>query len=225
MAPEALAERIDAAADLGLQPAVHAIGDRANRVVLDAYAARLERDPAFAALRPRIEHAQVVAPDGLARFAALDIVPSVQPTHATSDMRWAEERLGAARLAGAYAWRALGADALALGSDFPVEPADPRLGLYAARTRQDARGEPAGGWVPDQRLDARSALAGFTSGAAFAAHEEGARGGLAPGMFADLTVRAVDPLACAPAELLEARVLMTVIEGEVVFRSHDGGER
>jgi predicted amidohydrolase YtcJ len=133
-------------------------------------------------------------------------------------MRWAEARLGPERVAGAYAWRRLpGAQApLACGSDFPVESPDPLLGLYAARTRQDAQGNPPGGWLADQRLDGRSALAGFTSGAAYAAHEEQHRGKLLPGYAADVTVLSVDPIRCEPRELREARVLATIVDGELV---------
>jgi hypothetical protein len=215
---EEFMRRLDEVADLGLQPATHAIGDAGNRLVLDAYAARAARDPKFLALRPRVEHAQVVAPEDWSRFAELGVVPSVQPTHATSDMRWAEARLGPARVRGAYAWRRLAPDAsrLALGSDFPVEDADPRLGLHAARTRQDADGRPPGGWQADQALSGAEALAGFTSGAAYAAGEERSRGKLLPGFDGDVTVLSVDPVACDPRELLEARVRATIVRGEIV---------
>ncbi|MEW6073903.1 MAG: amidohydrolase [Planctomycetota bacterium] len=214
------ASLLEAVVEAGLQPAAHAIGDRANRLVLDAYARRAAQDPSFRARRPRLEHAQVVAEADWPRFAALGVIPSMQPTHATSDMRWAEERLGADRLAGAYAWRRLpgpGAP-LALGSDFPVESPDPRRGLYAAATRQDEAGRPPGGWLPGQRLALREALAGFTTGAAWAAHEEDVRGRLAPGTQADLTVLDVDPLAGDPSRLLSAQVLLTVVDGEIVYR-------
>jgi hypothetical protein len=142
----------------------------------------------------------------------------MQPTHATSDMRWAEARLGPERVAGAYAWRRLSGPRapLALGSDFPVESPNPLLGLYAARTRQDARGEPPGGWLADQRLAGAEALAGFTSGAAFAAHEEARRGKLLPGFGADLTLLSVDPVTCDARALLDARVLATIVDGELV---------
>jgi hypothetical protein len=219
LAPEALAERLREALAAGLQPATHAIGDRGNRLILDLYERELRERPELARLRPRVEHAQVVAEADRARFGLLGVIPSVQPTHATSDMRWAEARLGAQRLSGAYAWlRLSGARApLALGSDFPVESSSPLLGLYAARTRQDPQGSPPGGWLADQRLDARAALAGFTSGAAFAAREEATRGRLHPGYRADLTVLDVDSLQASPGELLRARVLLTVIDGEVVY--------
>jgi hypothetical protein len=219
MAPAELEALVARCAELGLQPAIHAIGDRGNRVVLDAYAAVAARDPGFLALRPRVEHAQVVAPADRARFAALPAIPSMQPRHATSDMRWAEARVGPERIEGAYAWRALASPAapLAFGSDFPVEPSAPLLGLYAARTRQDERGAPPGGFQPEHRMSGAEALAGFTTGAAYAVGEEHERGRLLPGYFADLTVLAGDPVACAPAELLDMRVLATVIEGELVY--------
>jgi hypothetical protein len=216
MSPPAFAARLHEVLAAGLQPATHAIGDAANRVVLDAYADAAAR---LAVLRPRVEHAQVVAEADWPRFATLGVVPSMQPTHATSDMRWAEARLGSERVRGAYAWRRLAAPhaPLALGSDFPVESPNPLFGLHAARTRQDSRSEPVGGWQPEQRLDGLTALAGFTEGAAFAAHEEHRRGRLLPGFAADLTVLTVDPVTCPPEALLTAEVLATVIDGEVVY--------
>jgi hypothetical protein len=214
MSSAAFAARLAEAVAAGLQPATHAIGDAGNRMVLDAYEAA-----GLAGLRPRVEHAQVVAPSDWPRFERLGVIPSMQPTHATSDMRWAEARLGPERTRGAYAWRRLpGPHApLAFGSDFPVEQPSPRAGLYAARTRQDASGNPPGGWTSDQCLDARAALAGFTSGAAYAAHEEDRRGKLLPGFAADLTVLSVDPLTCEPRALLEAEVLATIIDGTIAY--------
>jgi predicted amidohydrolase YtcJ len=219
--PAALRAAIAVCADAGLQPAVHAIGDRANRVVLDAFEERGRADAKFRELRPRIEHAQVVAPEDWPRFAALGVIASMQPTHATSDMPWAPQRLGAARVEGAYAWRRLARtpDELAFGSDFPVERANPFEGLYAAITCASPEGDPPDGYRPDQRLSAAEALAAFTLGAARAAHQEDRRGTLLPGYFADLTVVDIDPLTCEPAQLLRARVMMTVINGEVVYRA------
>jgi predicted amidohydrolase YtcJ len=219
LTPAAYRERLREVVAAGLQPATHAIGDAANRMALEAYGEMLEANSRLRDLRPRIEHAQVVAPSDWPRFAALGVIPSVQPTHATSDMRWAEARLGAERVQSAYAWRRLAGPSapLALGSDFPVESPRPLLGLYAARTRQDPAGEPPGGWLPDQKLTAAEALAGFTSGAAYAAHEAERRGRLLPGHAADLTLLSIDPLVCDPLQLLNARVLGTVIDGELVY--------
>ena len=221
MEPSAFAQLLDAVVEAGLQPAVHAIGDQANRVLLDAYADRIARDPSFVRMRPRVEHAQVVSPQDLRRFEALGVVLSMQPTHATSDMRWAEARLGPERVRGAYAWRRLAEDpaTLAFGSDFPVERYAPLEGLYAARTRRDREGNPLGGWFADQRLSAREALAAFTSGAARAVGEESLRGHLRPGAAADFTVLDVDPVNDAAEALLSARVLRTVIDGETVFEA------
>src|SRR5262245_1669358 len=216
--PEAYGQRLSEVIRAGLQPATHAIGDRGNRIVLDAYEHAFPPSKA-AAVRPRIEHAQVVAPEDWPRFGALGVIPSMQPTHATSDMRWAEARLGPERVLGAYAWRRLASvrTPLAFGSDFPVESPDPLAGLYAARTRQDKSGNPPDGWLADQCLDGSAALAGFTSGAAYAAHEEELRGKLLPGFAADLSVLTLDPTACEPRELLAARVLATIVDGEVVY--------
>jgi predicted amidohydrolase YtcJ len=219
MEPSELDQLVALCAEKGLQPAVHAIGDRGNRLVLDAFEKAIATHPRFKTLRPRVEHAQVVSPYDWPRFERLGAVPSMQPTHCTSDMAWVPARLGHERSRGAYAWRFLAPKpaVLALGSDFPVERPDPLEGLYAALTRQDGGGSPPGGFFPDQRLDAKEALTGFTWGAARACGQEERRGRLQPGCAADLTVLSVDPLRCKPADLLYARVLRTVIQGEVAF--------
>lgn len=222
---EELNTRIAAIARAGLQPAVHAIGDRANRMVLDAYERVGIAVPALRDLRPRIEHAQVVSPKDWPRFPQLGVIPSMQPTHATSDMPWVRARLGVDRTRGAYAWRALAPELgkLAFGSDFPVENPDPLRGLFAARTRQSVAGLGASDqepFLPEQRLDGNSALAGFTSGAAYACRQEDRRGRLAPGFACDLTVLDVDPTRCEPSALLKARILLTVINGRIVWRPH-----
>jgi len=221
MAPDHYAALLRSAVTAGLQPATHAIGDRGNRMVLDAYEAELRRSRRFGALRPRVEHAQVVAPADWPRFEALGVVPSMQPTHATSDMRWAEARLGPERVAGAYAWQRLAGPhaPLALGSDFPVEKPDPLLGIHAARTRQDAAGNPSGGWLPDQALSGEDALEGFTAGAAYAVREEEERGKLLAGYRADVTVLSVDPVRCEPKALLDARVLRVIVDGVTVHEA------
>lgn len=218
--PERLAEVARDARRSGWQLWIHAIGDRGNRVALDAFqsAASAVAQAPDGATRPRIEHAQVVAPDDFARFARLSVIASVQPTHATSDMPWAEARVGPSRIAGAYAWRRL-KDAgarLAGGSDAPVESENPLLGFYSAVTRQSLDGKPAGGWRPAERLTRPEALALFTSDAAFAAFEESWRGRIEVGYAADLTVLARDPMTAPAAEIPGIRAVLTVVGGRVV---------
>src|SRR5262249_183337 len=197
----------------GYQVSTHAIGDAANRDVLDAYA----RTGVTPAARFRIEHAQIVDPADIPRFAQLGVIASMHPTDGTSDMPWAEKRLGRARLAGAYAWhRFLDAGVhLAFGSDFPVELSAPRLGLFAAITRTDLQGQPPGGWLPDQRLTVEETLRAFTSAAAYAAFEEGWRGKLEPAMAADLAV--FDGPLDTPEHIVKRKVLMTIVAGRVVY--------
>jgi hypothetical protein len=206
------------ALEAGFQLGVHAIGDRGNLVVLDGLEAAFGGEPRPAA-RFRLEHAQVMRPQDIERAARLGVVFSYQPTHATSDGPWAPDRLGPARLDGAYAWRrALEAGGrLALGSDFPVESADPRLGLYAAVTRQDLAGEPAGGWLPDQRLTREEALRGFTLDAAWSLFLDQEVGSIEPGKRADLVVFGRDPMAVPEREIPEVPIDYTLVDGEVVF--------
>jgi predicted amidohydrolase YtcJ len=200
---------------------IHAIGDRGNRVALDALH-KAAAVPAFApdrgADRPRIEHAQVVASEDIPRFGREGVIASVQPTHATSDMPWAEARVGPERIRGAYAWHSLknGGAHLAGGSDFPVESENPLFGFYAAITRQDLAGRPAGGWRPAERLTRREALALFTSDAAYAAVEAQIRGRIAPGFAADLTVFAADPMTAPEKEIPRIPTVATVVNGRIV---------
>ncbi|KRG69752.1 amidohydrolase [Stenotrophomonas terrae] len=203
-----------------VQVATHAIGDRGNRIVLDTYEKVLGAHKGDDH-RWRIEHSQVVALDDIPRFAKLGVIASMQPTHATSDMGWAEQRVGPERILGAYAWqRFLHSGArLALGSDFPVEQVDPRLGLYAAVTRQDRDGQPPGGWQPEQRLSAAEALRGFTSDAAWAGHDEAQVGKLQRGLRADFVVLDRDPLKVAADQLDDLKVLSTWVDGEPVYKA------
>ena len=216
MSPDQLGEAVAKARDCGIQVATHAIGDRGNRLVLDAYEAALAGHPG---LRWRIEHAQVLAPEDLPRLAGLGVIASMQPTHATSDMPWARERLGPDRIHGAYAWRSLrdSGARLALGSDFPVESIDPRLGLYAAATRTDAAGEPIGGWLPGEVLTPFEALRGFTRDAAWAGFAEAETGTLAEGLRADFVVVAEDPLAIPATGLDDLTVLSTWVDGRAAY--------
>ena len=217
--PEALGAAIVKARRCGAQVATHAIGDRGNRIVLENYAYALG-EAARSDHRWRIEHAQVVALTDIRLFADLRVVASMQPTHATSDMPWAESRLGTQRLAGAYAWRRfLNAHVhLALGSDFPIESADPRLGIYAAVTRQDLSGFPPGGWLPSQRLTPYEALRGFTSDAAWAGFTDLEVGRLTRGRRADFVVLGADPLKAPPGKLATIPVLSTWLDGSPVYQ-------
>lgn len=216
---EALQAQMHRVLACGLQLAVHAIGDRANRQVLDAYERLLPDFPDNPG-RHRVEHVQVLDAADIPRFAAPGVIAAMQPIHATSDMYWAGERLGAERLAGAYAWKSL-ADAgamLAFGSDFPVERADPMLGIYAAVSRQDLEGWPEGGWQPQERLTREQAIRAFTLDAARAAFMEDSVGSLETGKRADFIVLDRDIMQVPVAEIPEVRVLETRVDGQRVFR-------
>jgi hypothetical protein len=202
---------------LGYQVAHHAIGDAANRQALDSFA---EIRPTYGdKFRNRIEHAQVIDVADLKRLAEMKLIASMQPTHATSDKGMAEARLGEARLAGAYAWATLlkGGTHLALGSDTPVEPANPFYGLHAAVTRQDRQGQPPGGWRPAEALTLEQAFAGFTRNAAYAGHAEGKVGTLEPGRWADFILLDRDPFTLSPAELQQVVVEETWLAGGRVY--------
>lgn len=210
------------ALERGYQVCTHAIGDRANRAVLDIYEDVFKSNEAKAKdARFRIEHAQVVSLTDIPRFAKLGVLPSMQQTHCTSDMYWAEQRVGAKRVKGAYAWRSLinAGSIIPGGSDFPVESADPLLGFYAAITRQDAKNFPDGGWYPDQRMTREEALKSFTTWAAFAAFEEHLRGSIEVGKLADLVVLSNDIMQCEPKEILKTTVVYTIVGGEVVYEA------
>jgi len=208
-----------AALDAGFQVCTHAIGDRANRLILDAYEKALKEHP-NPDHRFRVEHAQVVAPGDFERFAALGVLPSMQPTHATSDMYWAEDRLGPERVRGAYAWRRF-LDAgciIPCGSDFPVEKNNPMLGIYAAVTRRDPEGRPPGGWYPDQCMTREEALRGFTIWAAYAAFQEDILGSLEKGKLADMVVLSKDILTVPAEEILDTVPEYTIIGGKIKYR-------
>jgi predicted amidohydrolase YtcJ len=217
--PKVLEATTTAALRHGWQVATHAIGDRGNALVLDAYAAARKAVPEARDPRLRIEHAQVVRKEDVRRFAEFGVIASMQPSHASDDMRWADARLGPGRVDGAYAWRWF-ADArvpLAFGSDFPVEVVNPFWGLYAAITRQDAQGRPAGGWHPKHCLSLEEALRAHTAGSAHAAFAEDRLGVLRPGLRADVTILDRDLFRVAPKELLAARVIMTIVDGDIAY--------
>jgi predicted amidohydrolase YtcJ len=169
--------------------------------------------------RFRLEHAQVLRLEDVERMSRLGVIASMQPTHATSDMPWAGDRVGEKRLAGAYAWRKVlsSGGRLALGSDFPVESGVPRGGLYAAVTRQDLQGKPPGGWLPGERLTREEALRGFTLDAAWSLFLEKEVGSLEVGKRADLVVFARDPMTVPEAEIPKVEIDFTVVGGQVVY--------
>jgi len=216
------------ALDRGWQLCTHAIGDRANRLVLDAYEEAFDgRRAEGRGARFRVEHAQVLAADDVPRFAALGVIPSMQAQHQASDMPWAEARLGPVRVRGAYAWRSLvdAGSTIAGGSDCPVERADPIAALHAAVTRRDESLEPKGGWYPEQCLTREEALLSMTRWAAEAAFDEDRTGSLRPGMVADLVVLSADPMTVPDDALLDLRVDLTVFDGDVVFERSGAGRR
>jgi predicted amidohydrolase YtcJ len=220
--PEAGIEAMTrAAAQAGFQTAIHAIGDRANRVAMDVFERVGREVPGARDLRPRNEHAQILDAAEIPRFKALGVVASIQPTHCTSDMPWAPARVGAARIAeGAYLWQTLRKSGaiLAAGSDFPVEEPNPMLGLYAAITRQTGDGLPAGGWAPHERLSRAEALRAFTLDAAYAAHSDRHTGSLAVGKLGDFLLLSDDLMTVPPARIPHVRVLLTVSGGRVVHQ-------
>lgn len=202
----------------GVQVAVHAIGDRAARIALDAIALAQAAEPGRH-LRHRIVHCQILSRELIDRFAQLGVVADIQPRFLDTDSHWAERRIGSERLRYSYAWRTLLERGVicAGGSDAPVEPLEPFLGIYAAVTRCDVNGEPHGGWLPDQRLTVEDALRLFTTGAALAGHDERVRGQVAPGFQADLAVLNANPLRIDPRELKAIRSEMTIVGGRVAF--------
>jgi len=220
MPPAELQADIEKAMACGFQVGVHAIGDRGNRVVLDAYASTLPKHPDNPG-RHRIEHAQTLTAEDIPRFAELGVIAAMQPTHATSDMYWVGDRLGPERVVYAYAWRSLldSGARLALGSDFPVEQVNPMLGIHAAVTRQDLQGWPPGGWYPEQRLSREEAVRGFTLDAAYAGFMEKRVGSLESGKRADFIVLDRNIFEVEAAEIAATRVLQTWLDGEQVWSS------
>ncbi|MDN3640465.1 amidohydrolase [Simiduia curdlanivorans] len=214
-APEPLLEKFKLIDDHQFQICVHAIGDRGNQQVLDAFDA-LFSTGGNSSLRHRIEHAQVIAPEDLARLEQLDLIASMQPTHATSDMHMAEDRLGKARLTGAYAWRTLlnKGTRMAFGSDFPVESANPFFGIHAAVTRQDHNNQPVPGWRIEEAVSVNEAISLFTRDAAWAAHMETTQGTLEPGKWADFILVEDNPYKVKPEQLWKIKVLETWVAGE-----------
>lgn len=221
MFPEGIMEeRILKADRAGLQVTVHAIGDKANALVCDIYGRVLERN-GRRDRRWRIEHVQHVRPGELARIAALGVIPSVQPYHAVAEADWVEKRVGKERARMTYAFRSLldGGGRLAFGSDWPVVPLNPLLGIHAAVTRQTEDGKNPRGWHPDQRIPLEAALLAFTRNGARAEFMEDEKGSIEPGKLADLVVLDRDIFAAAPERIKDARAVLTVVGGRVVHEA------
>jgi predicted amidohydrolase YtcJ len=202
----------------GFQINFHAIGDRANRVALDVFEA-VAKTNGPRDRRDRIEHAQVIAPEDLPRFAQLKVIASMQPSHETTDMRWAGARLGPDRAKGAYAWASLQKSGvrLAFGTDYPVEPINPMRGLYACVTREFPEGGPSGGWQGQEKISLEDCIRAYTSGAAYAQFEEGKKGELKPGQYADFIVLSNDLTKIPPQQYTKTTVLLTVVGGRTVY--------
>jgi predicted amidohydrolase YtcJ len=217
-APAHIRDVAERALRAGFQVNTHAIGDRGNRMVLDAYDAALRTVPT-ADHRFRIEHTQVLHHDDIPRFAELGVIPSMQAVHQTSDMYWAATRLGPGRLLGAYAWRSLLNTGVVVpnGSDFPVEAVNPLLSFHSAVSRQDAANWPAGGWLPEQRMTRDEALRSMTIWPAYAAFQESMMGSLTPGKLADFVVLDRDIMTVADRDILGTTVLATYVGGKAVY--------
>jgi hypothetical protein len=210
----------------GFQLNFHAIGDRANRVSLDVFEA-VAKANGRRDRRDRIEHAQVVAPEDLPRFASLHVIASMQPSHQTTDMRWAESRVGPERIKGAYAWATLEKSGarLAFGTDYPVEVVSPFRGLYACVTRLPAvtvagqlpDGTPAGGWQPQEKISLQDCIRAYTTGSAYAEFEEGKKGELKAGEYADFLILSKDLTKVPPSDYVKIEVLRTVVGGRTVY--------
>ncbi|MET4567942.1 amidohydrolase [Rhodanobacter soli] len=221
--PAELTAEIGKALGKGYQVAVHAIGDHANREVLDSYAAAYKTHPDGIARRNRVEHAQIVSLKDIPRFVPLQLIASMQPTHATSDMNMAEDRIGHERIKGAYAWQRFlkQGTIVAGGSDFPVESPNPFYGLYSAITREDHAGQPPGGWYPDQDMTPAEALRAFTLDAAYAEHAENTLGTLEPGKWADFILIDHDIFKDPASKIWNTKVLQTWVGGKQVYAAQD----
>jgi len=217
--PEYITRVARAALKVGMGVNTHCIGIRGNRLCLDAYEIALKEIPTRDH-RFRIEHSQVVRQEDVKKFAALGVIPSMQPTHCTSDMYFVEDRIGKQRAEGAYAWQWFLEAGMVIpcGSDFPVESNNPLLGIYAAVTRQDVKGWPEGGWFPQHRMTIKEAIKGFTIWAAYGAFQEDVLGSIEEGKLADFTVLDRDILEIEAKEIPKTKVLYTIVGGKIRYR-------
>ncbi len=219
--PEYIADVSRAALKAGMGVNTHCIGIRGNRLCLDSYEVALKEIPTKDH-RFRIEHSQIVRREDVEKFAALGVIPAMQPTHCTSDMYFVEDRVGKRRAEGAYAWQWFREAGLVIpcGSDFPVESNNPMLGIYAAVTRRDVKGWPEGGWYPGHRLSIEEAVRGFTIWAAYGAFQEDVLGSVEVGKLADFTVLDTDILSVEPSDIVKAKVLYTIVAGKIRYKGH-----
>jgi predicted amidohydrolase YtcJ len=217
--PEYITRVARAALKVGMGVNTHCIGIRGNRLCLDAYEIALKEIPTKDH-RFRIEHSQVVRQEDVKKFAALGVIPSMQPTHCTSDMYFVEDRIGKQRAEGAYAWQWFLEAGMVIpcGSDFPVESNNPLFGIYAAVTRQDVKGWPEGGWFPQHRMTIKEAIKGFTIWAAYGAFQEDVLGSIEKGKLADFTVLDRDILEIEAKEIPKTKVLYTIVGGKIRYR-------
>jgi predicted amidohydrolase YtcJ len=215
--PEKMWRNIDGADAAGLQIAIHAIGDKANRTILDFYE-RLEREHGVRDRRLRIEHAQHLTAADIPRFGKMHVIASMQPYHLIDDGRWAEKRIGPERAQMAYAFRSLldSGATLAFGSDWSVAPMVPLMGIYAAVTRRTLDGKRPDGWVPEQKISVAEAVRAYTMGSAYASFEENSKGSIEPGKLADLTVLTDDIFEIDPVKIADTKVFMTIFDGRRV---------
>jgi predicted amidohydrolase YtcJ len=217
--PEVLKERVYAAHALGMQVAIHAIGDKATRVSLEAVSEAQSKLPRNS-LRHRLVHVQILSPNLISEMRRVGIVADVQPKFLTTDMRWAQERVGMQRMRSSYSWHTMlkAGIPLAGGSDCPVEPPDPLWGIYAAITRKDMDGKPRGAFYPNERITVEEAVRMFTVGGAYASFQENQKGTLEPGKLADFVVLSEDLFKVAPDDIKDLEVLMTVVGGEIAYQ-------
>jgi predicted amidohydrolase YtcJ len=221
MFPEGIMEKRLMDADrAGLQVAIHAIGDEANHIILDLFenvAAKNEKRDR----RWRIEHAQHLIPGDFDRFGKLHVIASVQPYHAIDDGRWAEKKIGKERCRRTYAFRSLfnGGAVLAFGSDWTVAPINPLTGIYAAVTRRTLDGKNPDGWFPEQKVSLEEAIKGYTLNAAFAEFSENLKGSLEEGKLADIVILDQNLFEISPEKIMETNVLMTILDGEIVYKN------
>jgi predicted amidohydrolase YtcJ len=221
MIPEsAMLERILGADQAGLQVAIHAIGDKANHLILNLYE-QAERRNGARDRRFRIEHAQHLRADDIPRFGKLHVIASMQPLHLVDDGRWAEKRIGPERAKGAYAFRSLldSGAVLAFGSDWDVAALDPVMSIWAAATRQTADGKHPGGWIPEQKITVEEAVRAHTLGSAYASFDEDIKGSIEPGKLADIVVLSDDIFTMHPEDIRKAKVEITVFDGRVIYES------